>query len=83
MLYLNKSKDLLDSESYIYGKADNQKVLIPIHEFENFSSICPRCGKIIDLDIETIKDILEEDGEFENVNVYCEECHKIIKKNEN
>lgn len=74
MIYLRKDKELIKEEYY---KLNSKEILIPVYDDE-FTSICPECGNILDLDIEELKDILRN-GEFFSTSIYCQKCSKGIR----
>lgn len=81
MIYLKKSKELLNNESYVLGKENNKQVLIPLHEFDEVVGFCPECGKLTTVDSEMIymamKNMYDEEEDLENIcylNVSCAKC---------
>lgn len=75
MIYLKVKKNE-------FGEVINTKkeeVEIDLYE-DMFFSTCPKCGKSFNVDFETIKALLADDGDFSSTSLYCDECSKIIKK---
>ena len=70
MIYLKKTRKSLNEENYI---SNGNQVLIPIYDDE-FVSVCPTCGKIHELELEIIMELIENGDYISGSVVYCEDC---------
>jgi hypothetical protein len=59
---------------------DEIEIRVPIYDDEIFT-ICPSCGKEMEVDINLLADIIKDGGDFGGTSIYCKECS--VKKNPN
>lgn len=65
-----------EEERIIYHKLsvnDEVEIRVPIYNDEIFTQ-CPGCGKEIQVEPDTLAEIIKDGGDMGGTSIYCKEC---------